>query len=154
MLINYNKLYFSRVLNKCILYNVLTFHSYFFFYIFIYLAYHIMWFQYTLSTFLLLSPGRYLCSWTIGSCGYHPPTSQCRSYIYYLLKFITCLFVNTTTLYLREYDTVARADNYFAEYRMLFSRRHSNERHIFRGSCIDVIKSRLRKNLKAPASSR
>jgi hypothetical protein len=55
---------------------------------------------------------------------------------------------------LREYDTVARADNYFAEYRMLFSRRHSNERDIFRGSCIDVITSRLRKNLKAPASSR
>ena len=27
---------------------------------------------------------------------------------------------------LREYDTVARADNYFAEYRMLFLRRHSN----------------------------
>ena len=55
---------------------------------------------------------------------------------------------------LREYDTVARADNYFAEYRMLFLRRHSNERDIFRGSCIDVIKSRLRKYLKAPASSR
>ena len=55
---------------------------------------------------------------------------------------------------LREYDTVARADNYFAEYRMLFLRRHSNERDIFRGSCIDVIKSTLRKNLKAPASSR
>ena len=65
---------------------------------------------------------------------------------------------------LREYDTVARADNYFAEYRMLFSRRRGNERDIFeialdgmslfRGSCIDVIKSRLRKNLKAPASSR
>jgi hypothetical protein len=52
------------------------------------------------------------------------------------------------------YDTVARADNYFTEYRMLFSRCHSNERDIFRGSCIDVIKSRLRKNLKAPASSR
>jgi hypothetical protein len=55
---------------------------------------------------------------------------------------------------LREYDTVARADKYFAEYRMLFLRRHSNERDIFRGSCIDVIKSRLRKHLKAPASSR
>ena len=55
---------------------------------------------------------------------------------------------------LREYDTVARADNYFAEYRMLFLRRHSNERNIFRGSCIDVIKSRLRQNLKAPVSSR
>jgi hypothetical protein len=40
------------------------------------------------------------------------------------------------------------------KYRMLFSRRHSNERDIFRGSCIDVIKTRLRKNLKAPASSR
>ena len=53
---------------------------------------------------------------------------------------------------LREYDTVARADNYFAEYRMLFSPRHSNEHDIFRGSCIDVIKSWLRKNLKAPAS--
>jgi hypothetical protein len=37
---------------------------------------------------------------------------------------------------------------------MLFSRRQSNERDIFRGSCIDVIKSWLRKNLKAPASSR
>ena len=47
---------------------------------------------------------------------------------------------------------------------MLFSRRRGNERDIFkialdgtslfRGSCIDVIKSRLRKNLKAPASSR
>ena len=37
---------------------------------------------------------------------------------------------------------------------MLFLRRHSNERDISRGSCIDVIKSRLRKNLKAPASSR
>ena len=37
---------------------------------------------------------------------------------------------------------------------MLFLRRHSNQRDIFRGSCIDVIKSRLRKNLKAPASSR
>jgi len=66
--------------------------------------------------------------------------------------------------YLREYDTVARADNYFAEYRMWFSRRRGNERDIFEialdgtslfhGSCIDVIKSRLRKNLKAPASSR
>jgi hypothetical protein len=55
---------------------------------------------------------------------------------------------------LREYDTVVRADNYFAEYRMLFLRRHSSERDIFRGSCIDIIKSRLRKNLKAPASSR
>jgi hypothetical protein len=33
---------------------------------------------------------------------------------------------------LREYDTVAKADNYFAEYRMLFLRRHSNERDIFR----------------------
>ena len=57
-------------------------------------------------------------------------------------------------IHLREYNTVARADTYFAEYRMLFLRRHSNERDIFRGSCIDVIKSRLRKNLKAPASSR
>jgi hypothetical protein len=66
--------------------------------------------------------------------------------------------------HLREYDTVARADNNFAEYRMLFSRRRGNERDIleiapdgtslFRGSCIDVIKSRLRKNLKSPASSR
>jgi hypothetical protein len=37
---------------------------------------------------------------------------------------------------------------------MLFLRGHSNERDIFRGSCIDIIKSRLRKNLKAPASSR
>ena len=37
---------------------------------------------------------------------------------------------------------------------MLFSQRHSNERDIFRGSCIDFMKSRLRKNLKAPASSR
>jgi hypothetical protein len=32
---------------------------------------------------------------------------------------------------LREYDTVARADNYFAEYHMLFSRRRGNERDIF-----------------------
>jgi hypothetical protein len=62
--------------------------------------------------------------------------------------------ITFTDMNLREYDTVARADNYFAEYRMLFSRRHSNERDIFRGICIDVIKSRLRKNLKAPASSR
>jgi hypothetical protein len=38
---------------------------------------------------------------------------------------------------LREYDTVARADNYFTEYRMLFLRRHSNEHDIFHGSCID-----------------
>jgi hypothetical protein len=63
-----------------------------------------------------------------------------------------------------EYDTVARADNYFAEYRMLFLRRRGNERDIFeialdgtslfRRSCIEVIKSRLRKNLKAPISSR
>ena len=47
---------------------------------------------------------------------------------------------------------------------MLFSRLRGSERDIFeialegtslfRGSCIDVIKSRLRKNLKAPASSR
>ena len=47
---------------------------------------------------------------------------------------------------------------------MLFSRRRGNERDIFEialdgtslfgGSYIDVIKSRLRKNLKAPASSR
>jgi hypothetical protein len=47
---------------------------------------------------------------------------------------------------------------------MLFLRRRGNERDIFeialdgtslfRGSCIDVIKSRLRKNLKAPTSSR
>jgi hypothetical protein len=67
-------------------------------------------------------------------------------------------------LCLREYDTVARADNYFAEYRMLFLRRRGNERDIFeialdgtslfRGSCIDVIKKRLRKKLKAPTSSR
>ena len=67
-------------------------------------------------------------------------------------------------IYLREYDTVARADKYFAIYRILFSRRRGNERDIFeimldgmslfRGSCIDVIKSRLRKNFKAPASSR
>jgi hypothetical protein len=59
---------------------------------------------------------------------------------------------------------IAEIYNYFAEYRMLFSRRHGNERDIFdialdgtslfRGSCIDVIKSRLRKNLKVPASSR
>jgi hypothetical protein len=52
---------------------------------------------------------------------------------------------------LREYDTVARTDNYFAEYRMLFSRCRGSERDIFkialdgtslfRGSCIDVIKS-------------
>jgi hypothetical protein len=65
---------------------------------------------------------------------------------------------------LREYDTVARADNYFAEYRMLFLRHRGTARDIFEialdgtslfsGSCIDVIKSRLRKNLKAPASSR
>ena len=54
---------------------------------------------------------------------------------------------------LREYDTVARADNYFAEYRMLFSRRHSKEHDNIRGSCIDVIKSQLRKKLKAPVSS-
>ena len=63
-----------------------------------------------------------------------------------------------------EYDTVARADNYFSEYRMLFLRRRGNEHDIFeialdgtslfRGTCIDVIKSRLRKNLKAPISSR
>ena len=67
-------------------------------------------------------------------------------------------------IYLREYDTVARADKYFAVYRMLFSRRRGNERNIFEialdgmslfcGSYIDVIKSRLRKNLKAPASRR
>jgi hypothetical protein len=47
---------------------------------------------------------------------------------------------------------------------MLFSRCRCNERDIFeiarygtslfRGSCIDVIQSRLRKKLKAPASSR
>jgi hypothetical protein len=47
---------------------------------------------------------------------------------------------------------------------MLFSQHAGNERNIFEialdgtslfhGSCIDVIKSRLRKNLKAPASSR
>ena len=37
---------------------------------------------------------------------------------------------------------------------MLFLRRHGYELDIFRGSCIDVIKSRLRKKLKAPASSR
>ena len=58
---------------------------------------------------------------------------------------------------LREYDTVARADHYFAEYRKLFSQRRGNERdifEIFRGSCIDVIESRLRKNVKAPASCR
>ena len=65
-----------------------------------------------------------------------------------------CYFDMKQKSYLREYDTVARADNYFAKYCMLFLRRHSKERDIFRGSCIDVIKSRLRKNLKAPASSR
>jgi hypothetical protein len=47
---------------------------------------------------------------------------------------------------------------------MFFSRCRGSERDIFkialdgtslfRGSCIDVIKSRLRKNVKAPASSR
>ena len=47
-------------------------------------------------------------------------------------------FILLDKLKLREYDTVARADNYFAEYRILFLRRHSNERDIFRGSCIDV----------------
>jgi hypothetical protein len=71
-----------------------------------------------------------------------------------LLVFLVQLFVShPASIYLynqfqglRLYDTVARADNYFAEYRMLFLRRHSNERDIFRGSYIDVIKSRLRKN--------
>jgi hypothetical protein len=38
----------------------------------------------------------------------------------------------------REYDTVARADNYSAEYRMLFSRRRSNERDIFETSLAEV----------------
>ena len=95
-MLNYNKLYFfTTVKNKCILYNVLTFHSYFLFDIFIY---HITWIQYKLSTCLLLSPVRYLCWWTIDPCGYHPPTSQWRStnmvyYIYYLLKYIVCLLV-------------------------------------------------------------
>ena len=30
-----------------------------------------------ISTFLLLSLGRYLCCWTISPRGYHPPSSQC-----------------------------------------------------------------------------
>jgi hypothetical protein len=57
------------------------------------------------------------------------------------------------TEYLKEYDTVARADNYFAEYRMLFSRRRGNEHDIFkialggtslfRGSCIKIWKHLL-----------
>jgi hypothetical protein len=44
-------------------------------------------------------------------------------------------------LSLRQYDTVARADNYFAEYRMLFLRRHSNER-ILNSSSV-LIKGRF-----------
>jgi hypothetical protein len=32
---------------------------------------------------------------------------------------------------LRQYDTVARADNYFAAYRMLFTQHGGNERDIF-----------------------
>ena len=49
--------------------------------------------------------------------------------------------VKEETAILSGHPAVARADNYFTEYRMLFSRRHSNERDIFRGNCIDVIKS-------------
>jgi len=30
-----------------------------------------------ISTFLLLSLGRYLCRWTISPRGYYPPNSQC-----------------------------------------------------------------------------
>jgi len=30
-----------------------------------------------ISTFVLLSLGRYLCWWTISPRGYHPPSSQC-----------------------------------------------------------------------------
>ena len=59
--------------------------------------------------------------------------------------FLTFLQKRLKGVTLREYDTVARADNYFAEYRMLFSRHRGNERDIFeialdgtslfRGSC-------------------
>jgi len=31
-----------------------------------------------ISTFLLLSLGRYLCWWTISPWGHHPPSSRCR----------------------------------------------------------------------------
>ena len=41
------------------------------------------------------------------------------------------LMLNLISHDLREYDTVARADNYFAEYRMLFLRCRGNERDIF-----------------------
>jgi hypothetical protein len=37
----------------------------------------------------------------------------------------------TATTHLREYNTVARVDNYFAEYRMLFSQCRGNECDIF-----------------------
>jgi hypothetical protein len=59
--------------------------------------------------------------------------------------FLTFLQKRLKRVTLREYDTVARADNYFAEYRMLFLRHRGNERDIFeialdgtslfRGSC-------------------
>jgi hypothetical protein len=54
---------------------------------------------------------------------------------YCTILYITAAFLLLlkTALFglLREYDTVARADNYFVEYRMLFSRCRGNESDIF-----------------------
>ena len=47
------------------------------------------------------------------------------------MEDICCLHLKLTKRdnysYLREYDTVERVDNYFAEYRMLFSRCRGND---------------------------
>jgi hypothetical protein len=44
--------------------------------------------------------------------------------------FLTFLQKRLKRVTSREYDTVARADNYFAEYRMLFLRHRGNEHDI------------------------
>ena len=48
------------------------------------------WLLYLISTFVLLSLGRYLCWWTICPRGYHLPSSQCFGTCIYLCWWTIC----------------------------------------------------------------
>jgi len=70
-----------------------------------------------ISTFLLLSLGRYLCWWTISPQGYHPPSSQCFGtdmifirYIYYWnVQFPNNVIINKAKVPLpRAFVTLSR----------------------------------------------
>jgi len=59
---------------------------------------------YLISTFLLLSPRRYLCWWTISPRWYHPPSSQCFgtdmiSTFFFSLIFLLKNYISTTNIH-------------------------------------------------------